>query len=87
MSLLHFPRNLLIGALRAYQFVHTPFFRGSCRFYPTCSHYGIEALQTHGLFKGFYLTAFRVIRCNPFCKGGFDPVPPPKSRPKETPHE
>jgi len=77
-------RDLLVEALvapiRLYRFVHPFFFRGVCRFYPTCSQYAIEALRVHGPFKGFYLAVFRVLRCNPFCKGGFDPVPPRKEK-------
>jgi hypothetical protein len=69
---------ILILPIRAYQYIHPSFFRGTCRFYPTCSHYAIEAIETHGALKGFYLAIFRIIRCNPFCKGGYDPVPPRK---------
>ncbi|MBQ5780547.1 MAG: membrane protein insertion efficiency factor YidD [Spirochaetaceae bacterium] len=46
-----------------------------CRFYPTCSHYAHEAFRTHGFFRGGFLTTKRILRCNPFFKGGFDPVP------------
>ena len=60
--------------IRLYQLIHPFFFRGVCRFQPTCSQYAIEALRVHGPFKGFYLAVFRVLRCNPFCKGGYDPV-------------
>lgn len=79
--------RLLIGLIRAYQMLHQPFFKGSCRFYPTCSSYAIEALQTHGLIKGFYLSALRILRCQPLCKGGFDPVPANHRPCKEHPHE
>jgi hypothetical protein len=48
---------------------------GSCRFYPTCSHYGYQAIYKHGVLKGIPLSIWRVLRCNPFNKGGFDPVP------------
>lgn len=48
----------------------------SCRFTPTCSQYGIEAIQTHGCIKGLLLTAWRIARCNPLGRWGFDPVPP-----------
>ena len=48
---------------------------GSCKYYPTCSAYAIEALEKHGLFKGLYLSIGRVLRCNPWSKGGYDPVP------------
>jgi putative membrane protein insertion efficiency factor len=53
-----------------------------CRFVPTCSQYALEALEEWGAFRGFFLSVWRVLRCNPFCKGGFDPVPvnPKKKR-------
>ena len=54
----------------------SPLFPPCCRFYPTCSAYGIMALRTHGLCKGTILTVWRILRCNPFNRGGFDPVPP-----------
>lgn len=47
----------------------------ACRFYPTCSHYGIEAIEIHGAIKGSYLTIKRIGRCQPCCQGGYDPVP------------
>jgi hypothetical protein len=48
---------------------------GSCRFYPTCSHYGYQAIYKHGAIKGSLMAAWRILRCNPFNRGGFDPVP------------
>jgi len=47
-----------------------------CRFVPTCSDYAIEAISVHGAFKGSLMAIWRILRCNPFCKGGYDPVPP-----------
>ena len=70
---------LLMFLIRAYQSVHVAFFRGSCRFHPTCSHYALEALELHGPLRGSLLTTWRVLRCQPFCRGGFDPVPEPKN--------
>lgn len=49
---------------------------GQCRFYPTCSRYGLEAYRAHGPIRGTWLTARRVLRCHPFNRGGYDPVPP-----------
>jgi putative membrane protein insertion efficiency factor len=72
---------VLIFLIRAYQSVHVAFFRGSCRFHPTCSHYALEAIQLHGPGRGSLLAAWRIVRCQPFCKGGFDPVPEPRTRP------
>jgi uncharacterized protein len=48
---------------------------GICRFEPSCSHYTLEAIRRHGFFKGSLLGAYRILRCNPFCRGGHDPVP------------
>ena len=65
-----------IGAVRAYQWTLRPVLGGQCRFYPSCSDYAIGALACHGPLRGTALAAWRVLRCNPFCDGGFDPVPP-----------
>jgi len=61
--------------IRAYQLTLSPLLGRCCRFQPTCSHYGLEAVRRHGLVRGGLLTVWRVLRCNPFCRGGFDPVP------------
>ena len=53
----------------------SPFLGQRCRFYPTCSDYMYEAITLHGLLKGVILGLFRVLRCNPLCEGGYDPVP------------
>jgi uncharacterized protein len=68
-------KQILIALIRGYQIALSPFFGQQCRFTPTCSHYAIEALQTHGAFKGFWLTVKRLSRCHPWCEGGYDPVP------------
>ncbi len=52
----------------------------TCRFYPTCSQYGLEAIERFGALKGGILTLYRFLRCNPFCKGGYDPVPEKKNK-------
>ncbi len=49
--------------------------RGCCRFIPTCSEYAYQAISKYGALKGGFLAAWRILRCNPFCKGGYDPVP------------
>ncbi|MGN0853851.1 MAG: membrane protein insertion efficiency factor YidD [Kiritimatiellia bacterium] len=69
-------KTLLIMAIRAYQAVLSPLFRGCCRFEPSCSNYGIEALKVHGVLKGCALTVLRLSRCRPFGPSGYDPVPP-----------
>lgn len=61
--------------VRGYRRFISPLKPPTCRFQPTCSAYAIEALELHGLFRGTGLTVWRVLRCQPFCKGGFDPVP------------
>jgi putative membrane protein insertion efficiency factor len=65
----------LIWLVRAYQLLLSPFLPPSCRFYPTCSHYALEALQKHGAFRGFWLALRRISRCHPWHPGGHDPVP------------
>jgi uncharacterized protein len=64
-----------VGVIRAYQLLISPLLGPRCRFYPSCSHYGIEALQTHGLWKGSWLTLKRISRCHPGSEGGVDLVP------------
>lgn len=68
--------RVLIGCIRLYQKFLSPLLGQNCRFYPTCSHYAIEAIEVHGVIKGVGLAVWRVLRCQPFCKGGPDPVPP-----------
>jgi len=66
--------------VRLYRRYLSPLKPPMCRFAPTCSQYAIEALETHGLFKGSALALWRIARCQPFCKGGHDPVPPRRER-------
>lgn len=68
--------SLLVGAVRAYQFFVAPWLGPRCRFHPSCSNYALDALGTHGAARGAWLTARRLIRCQPFSAGGIDPVPP-----------
>lgn len=77
-------KSLAIFLIRTYQLTMSPRFSGgACRFTPTCSQYALEAIQVHGVFKGTLLALWRIIRCNPFCKGGYDPVPPKKNKNEE----
>lgn len=62
--------------IRVYQGVHLAFFRNCCRFHPTCSEYAAQAIEAHGVLKGILLGAWRILRCQPFARGGWDPVPP-----------
>lgn len=68
-------RKLLAGLITLYQRVVSPAFPPRCRFYPTCSQYGKEAILRHGPIKGGYLAIRRLLRCHPLHPGGFDPVP------------
>ena len=68
-------KHVMIGLIRLYQKFISPIKPSCCRFKPTCSAYAIEAFQKRGFFIGFILTVWRILRCNPFCKGGYDPVP------------
>lgn len=71
-SILTYPFKLLI---KFYMRFISPLFPSCCRYYPTCSAYALEALSRFGLFKGLYLSIKRILKCNPFFKGGVDPVP------------
>jgi len=66
---------ILVGLIRGYQLVISPLLPPSCRFHPSCSAYGLDAMRTHGAVKGFALTGWRLVRCNPWNDGGIDPVP------------
>ncbi len=66
---------LLINLIKFYKTFISPLFPPRCRFYPSCSSYGLEAIQLHGAIKGSYLTIKRLLKCHPFHEGGIDPVP------------
>lgn len=68
-------KRVLVALVKAYQRILSPYLRPCCRFTPSCSRYAIEALEKHGALRGTGLAIWRVLRCNPFCKGGYDPVP------------
>ena len=68
-------KTILIGIIRFYQLIISPLKPPTCRFYPTCSHYGLESVKRFGGLKGGYLAVKRIIKCHPFHPGGFDPVP------------
>lgn len=69
-----FLRKSLIIVLKGYQFILSPLLGQRCRFYPSCSHYAVEALTHYKLIKGCYLIFCRLLRCHPFHPGGYDPV-------------
>lgn len=68
-------KKICLFFINFYRKYVSPFKRPCCRFYPTCSAYAYESFSKYGFFKGLYLTLWRILRCNPFCKGGYDPVP------------
>lgn len=68
-------RVVLIALVRGYQVALSPLLPASCRYFPSCSSYAIEALERHGALRGTWLAVRRIARCNPFRPGGFDPVP------------
>ena len=68
--------NALLMLIRVYQVTLSPFLGGHCRYQPTCSVYAIEAIKEHGPWRGGWLALTRLLRCHPFVKGGYDPVPP-----------
>ena len=68
-------KKILIGIIKFYRKYISPMKSTKCPYYPTCSEYGLEAVEKYGAFKGGCLAAWRILRCNPFSKGGYDPVP------------
>ena len=74
-------KKVLVFFIRTYQLTISPrFSHGACRYTPTCSQYMLEAIEIHGPLKGVGLGILRILRCNPFFKGGYDPVPPKKEK-------
>lgn len=71
----NWPRRALIGLVKGYRLVLSPWLGNGCRFEPTCSVYAIGALEQHGALAGTYLMLHRIGRCQPWCQGGHDPVP------------
>jgi putative membrane protein insertion efficiency factor len=68
--------KLLIAFIRVYQYTLSPLLGPRCRYYPSCSNYAVDALREHGALRGLGLATWRLLRCNPFSNGGYDPVPP-----------
>lgn len=71
-------RHLFIFLIRVYQHTFAAILGGQCRFHPSCSNYAIEAYEKLSLWRATYLTVWRILRCQPYSKGGYDPVPEPK---------
>lgn len=76
-GLVRLPQRLLIGLVRGYRLLLSPWLGSACRFEPTCSVYALGALDGHGALRGSVLTVARIGRCHPWCRGGHDPVPEP----------
>ena len=76
LTLWNIPRWLLLSLIRLYQATFSRTLpQDTCRFYPSCSHYGYQAIYKYGVIKGGLMASYRILRCNPFNRGGFDPVP------------
>ena len=76
VTLLNFPQFIILVLIRFYQKIISPMLPGNtCRFYPSCSHYGYQAVYKYGAIKGLFMAVYRILRCNPFNSGGYDPVP------------
>ncbi len=68
-------KKILIFPIKLYQRVISPLLPPSCKYYPTCSNYAVQAIEKHGVFLGSLMALTRILRCNPFVSGGYDPVP------------
>jgi hypothetical protein len=76
LTIWNIPRWLLLSLIRLYQATFSRTLpQDTCRFYPSCSHYGYQAIYKYGVIKGGLMATWRILRCNPFNRGGFDPVP------------
>lgn len=65
---------IIINTIKVYQKFVSPLLGRRCRFYPTCSEYAIKSIEVHGVIKGLFFSVLRILRCNPFCRCGYDPV-------------
>jgi len=79
-------RAALIGLVKGYRLLLSPWLGSACRFTPTCSVYSLQALERHGAAGGTYLTLARIGRCHPWCQGGSDPVPERLEKPRLLTH-
>jgi len=75
--------RLLMSSITVYQKVLSPAMGGNCRYYPSCSHYGYDAIRLHGAGRGSWMAVKRIGRCQPFHEGGYDPVPEPSDQEHE----
>jgi putative membrane protein insertion efficiency factor len=72
--------TVLVLFLKGYRMFVSPLYGQVCRYHPSCSAYALEAVETHGALRGSWLATRRLVRCHPWTAGGFDPVPPPRTR-------
>lgn len=77
------PKAVLLAAIRAYKWVISPMLPPACRYVPTCSEYAAGAVEEHGVLRGSALALWRLLRCHPFARGGYDPVPLSQALPHE----
>ena len=78
---------LLVALIKLYRYAISPLFgQNKCKYYPSCSSYALEAIETFGVIKGSLKAIWRILRCNPWSKGGFDPVTPTSNQTKESCH-
>ena len=70
------PGIVLVALIKVYQYTLSPLLGARCKYYPSCSNYALGAIREHGAFKGTGMAVWRIMRCNPFSNGGYDPVPP-----------
>jgi putative membrane protein insertion efficiency factor len=73
-------KRVLVALIAGYRLLLSPFLGANCRFYPTCSAYATEAIETHGALRGTWLAVMRILKCHPWHPGGVDPVPPRRKR-------
>ncbi|MCH5353225.1 MAG: membrane protein insertion efficiency factor YidD [Acutalibacter sp.] len=73
-------KSILLALIKFYRAAISPHTAASCKYIPTCSQYGLEAIERFGAFKGGLLTLWRILRCNPWSRGGYDPVPEKKEK-------
>lgn len=73
-------KRVLLALIRFYQKDISPYKKPCCKYYPTCSNYAVQAIERFGALKGLLLALYRILRCNPFSRGGYDPIPEKHSR-------
>ncbi len=78
LTLWYLPRNIVIAVLKGYRFAISPLYGDVCKFHPSCSRYGLDAITDHGVIRGSALTLRRLGRCHPWALGGVDDVPSPR---------